>query len=160
MMNRTVFLLIFFLSGLVCVPAQTTIVEELVSNTNPAEGVIHIESDPAITALIGIPTHRLIAGENYDYIEHSGFRIQVFMGNDHNTARSEASSKQASIKGVFPNLTTYLTYDAPNWKLLAGDFATQEEATVFKQQLQKEFPQFGKEMYIVVDKIKLPIERP
>ncbi|MDR0681204.1 MAG: SPOR domain-containing protein [Dysgonamonadaceae bacterium] len=158
-MKHLAFSFILFVAGLGCVQAQTTIIEELESNSNPAEGVIHIESDSAITALIGTPNNRLIASESYDYIERSGFRIQVFMGNDHNTARSEASSKQASIKEVFPDLATYLTYEAPNWKLSAGDFTTREEATFFKQQLQKEFPQFGKEMYIIVDKIKLPIEK-
>jgi hypothetical protein len=158
-MKHSVFSLILFAVGFNCVQAQTSIIEELESNSNPADGVIHIESDSAITALIGTPNNRLITSESYSYIERSGFRIQVFMGNDHNTARSEASSKQASIKDAFPDLSTYLTYEAPNWRLLAGDFTTREEATVFKQQLQKEFPQFGKEMYIIVDRIKLPIEK-
>jgi hypothetical protein len=157
-MKPVIFSFIFLVAGFVCIQAQTTIVEELESNSDFADGIIHVESDPAITALIGAPNNRLTASENYDYIERSGFRIQVFMGNDHQTARSEASSKQASIKEFFPDLTTYLTYDAPNWRLLAGDFITREEATVFQQQLQKKFPLFGKEMYIIVDKIKLPIE--
>ncbi|MDR0412905.1 MAG: SPOR domain-containing protein [Dysgonamonadaceae bacterium] len=157
-MKQIVFSFLLLVAGFGCLRAQATIVEELKSDANPADGVIRIESDAAITALVGMPNSRLIAAENHDYIERAGFRIQVFMGNDHQTARSEASSKQASIREIFPELSTYLIYEAPNWRLLAGDFAYREEAVIFQQQLQKRFPQFGKEMYIVADKIKFPVE--
>jgi hypothetical protein len=149
-----------FVLGLNTVQAQKTIVEALQSNSNPAEGIIHIECDPAITALLGTPGNRPnTSSGTFDFVERSGYRIQVFMGNDPSTARSEAFSRQTSIRNAFPDIATYLSYEAPNWKLLAGDFLTREEAAVFKQQLQKEFSYFGKEMYIVVDKIKFSVEK-
>jgi hypothetical protein len=151
----TIFLVVFSLSS---IQAQN-IIDDLQSTTNASEGVIRIESDPAITALIGNPGNRMDPNKNYDFAERSGYRIQVFMGNNPGKARSEATYKQAAIKEAFPDLPTYLSYDAPNWKLLAGDFITREEANLVKQQLQREFPQFGKEIYIIVDKIKIPIER-
>jgi hypothetical protein len=43
--------------------------------------------------------------------------------------------------------------------VLVGDFITREEATFFKEILQKEFPQFGKEMYIVTDRINMSVEK-
>ncbi|MCC8146966.1 MAG: SPOR domain-containing protein [Bacteroidales bacterium] len=139
---------------------SANIIIELESNSSGSEGVIHIESDPAITALIGKPNSQTeILSADHDLIERTGYRLQIYMGNNPSRARSEASSRKASIENVFPELKTYLTYEAPNWKLVAGDFISREEATVFKQQLQKEFPQFGKEIYIVVDKIKIPVER-
>jgi hypothetical protein len=149
-----------FILGLNTVQAQKTIVEDLQSNSNPSEGTIHIECDPAITALLGTPgSHSSTSSGTSDFVERPGYRIQVFMGNDPGTARSDAFSRQASIRNAFPDIATYLSYEAPNWKLMAGDFLTREEATVFKQQLQKEFPYLGKEMYIVVDKIKFPVEK-
>jgi hypothetical protein len=135
------------------------IIDDLQSTSNPSEGVIRIESDPAITALIGTPTGRFNPDGGYEYTERSGFRIQVFMGNNAGSARSEANYRQSAIKELFPDLGVYLTYDAPNWKLVVGDCITREEANVIKQQLQQEFPRFGKEMYIIPDKIKVPVFR-
>jgi hypothetical protein len=153
----TILLILFSLNEM---QAQTSIIEDLQSVSSLSEGVIHIESDAAITALIGTPSSRVSSTSGTsDYAERTGYRIQVFMGSAPSTARSEASSKQAAIRNSFPEIATYLTYNAPNWKLLAGDFLTREEATIFKQQLQREFPQFGREMYIVVDKIKIPVEK-
>lgn len=139
--------------------SAANIIEELESYSGSLEGEIHVKSDPAITALIGKPNSQLETIGNHGYIERSGFRLQVYMGSDPSRARSEASFRQVSINEKFEDLSTYLGYDAPNWKLLAGDFITREEATVLKQQLQKEFPQFGKEIYIVVDKIRIPLEK-
>ena len=136
-----------------------TIINDLQSQTNASDGKIHIECDPSILALIGKPNSQLVASGNHsDFLEQKGFRIQVFMGND-SKARAEATSKQSSIQSAFPELSTYVRYEAPNFRLLVGDFITREEANMVKQLLQKEFPQFGKEMYIVSDKIRLFIER-
>lgn len=163
MKKRISFLTVLFcIANCILLQAQnqpaSNIIEALKSNSNSSEGVIHIESDPAITALIGKPNNQIERSGNYGFIERPGFRLQIYMGNNPSRARSESSSRQAAIKEIFPNLGTYLNYEAPNWKLLAGDFISREEATVFKQQLQKEFPQFGKEIYIIVDKIKIPVE--
>jgi hypothetical protein len=157
-MKYLYFLLIFFFAVFGSNKVQSqNIIDDLQSTPTLSEGYIHIESDAAITALIGVPGNR-VSTDNTDAVERSGYRIQVFMGN-HSGARSEANSKQASIHNAFPDLATYVNYEAPNWKLLAGDFLTREEATVVKQQLQREFPNFGKEMYIIVSKIKIPVDR-
>jgi len=156
--------LLFGLFNVLFLQAQNKahIIDDLQSNTNASEGSIRVVSDPAITALLGKPSSQAKSqegtGDASNFVERTGFRIQIFMGNNPNTARSEAYSKRTSINTSFPDLTTYLSYEAPNWKLLAGDFVTREEATVFKQQLQREFPQFGKEMYIIVDKIRVSIK--
>ncbi|GHT78929.1 hypothetical protein AGMMS50262_22100 [Bacteroidia bacterium] len=145
--------------GLCAIQAQTRIIEDLQAQKSDTEGIIKVVSDPAITDLLGSPGNQTNSQGNYDYFERTGYRIQVFMGNNPKTARGEATNKQTSIKSAFPDLATYLTYEAPNWKLSAGDFLTREEAAVFKQQLQKQFPEFGKEMYIIVDKVKIPVEK-
>ena len=157
---KKIFFLIVVLSlfNVVVLQAQgNTIIEHLQTRTNASEGNIRIESDPAITALLGTPSSHTNMSESSDFMERTGYRIQVFMGNNPNTARSEATSRQSSIRSAFPELSTYLGYEAPNWKLSAGDFITREEATVFIQKLQKNFPQYGKEMYIIVDKIRVPL---
>ena len=134
-----------------------TMIDELQSQAKASDGVIRIECDSSIVALIGKPN----GGGNTDFVERPGFRVQlvVWGGTDAQKARAEANSKQTVIRNAFPELSTSLKYDAPNWKLLVGDCLTREEAGGIQQRLQKEFPQFGKEMYIVADKIRLYIER-
>ena len=137
-----------------------TIIDELESNTSSSQGEIRIHSDPKITALLGFPVEEVsVSTGKSEYLRMPGFRIHVFMGNNPRQSRSEAFSKEKQIKEVFPDLSTYVTYEAPNWKLLVGDFMTKEEAVVFKQNLQKAFPHFGKEMYTVSDKIKVPVDK-
>ena len=134
-----------------------TMIDELQSQTKASDGMIRIECDSSIIALIGKP-NGMVAGA--DFVERIGFRVQLVIwgGANAQKARVEADSKQTAIRSAFPELSTYLRYDAPNWKLLIGDCLTREEAGGIQQRLQKEFPQFGKEMYIVTDKIRLYIE--
>jgi len=176
-MRRKIFLPVLFLFALgsVSIRAQKTIIDHLESQSTDTEGVIRIVSDAAITALIGKPGGARTANtvvpfdptdptDSTEQIEQTdrtsfGFRVQVFMGNDPGTARSEASRRQSSIKRYFPDIATYLSYEAPNWKLVVGDFFSREEAGIFKQKLQKEFPQFSREIFITVEKIKIPVDK-
>jgi len=130
-----------------------TIVDDLQTHTKATDGQIRIECDPAIAALVGRPGAVAFADEQN--ATHAGFRIQVFMGNRPGQARAEATAKQKAIQEQFPELASYLNYVAPNWKLTVGDFLTRKDAETVKQQLERAFPSFGKEMYIVAEKIKL-----
>ncbi|MDR2682800.1 MAG: SPOR domain-containing protein [Dysgonamonadaceae bacterium] len=137
-----------------------TIIDDLQSQTDPSDGVITIECDSTLMELIGQPGALSDANGHSGIIDRSGYRIQVFMGNGNDPgARPEATSKQAAIRNAFPELPAYLVFVAPNWRLLVGDFMTREEAHTVMQRLQREFPHFGKEMYIISDKIRLPVER-
>jgi len=134
---------------------QVTIIDDL-KTVEIGKGIVEIESDSRITDLIGFPASSISISENA-YRQANGYRIQVFMSNNSRTGRSEATHKGNLIREMFPEKATYITYDAPNWKLLAGDFMSREEAEMFKQQLRKAFPDFGKEMFTVSDKINIPI---
>lgn len=77
-----------------------------------------------------------------------GFRVQIFFDSDKtviNNARSKVISQ-------FPKTDTYITYNAPNFFLKAGDFRTRLEAEKFKAQIETEFPT----SFIVSEKIYLP----
>jgi hypothetical protein len=141
------------------IQAQETIVDAL-KTPFMNEGLVEIDVDPAITALFGKPGFNTKTDSaNYDMIKVNGFRILAFMGNDQKKSRTEAFGRQSQIKAVFSDMETYISYDAPNWRVLIGDFVTREEATFFQETLQKEFPQFGKEMYIITDKVNVPIAK-
>ena len=69
------------------------------------------------------------------------------------TAKSEALSKERDIKEAFPDMATYVTYDAPSWRLKVGDFRTRDEASVRLAELKEMFPGYANEMIIVIDVI-------
>ncbi|MBQ7042237.1 MAG: SPOR domain-containing protein [Muribaculaceae bacterium] len=83
----------------------------------------------------------------------SGYRIQIFSDNNSRTAKNEAKSKSLLISEKFPELRTYITYNAPFWRLRVGDFRTLEEANDIVVKLKEEFPKFSKEIRVVRDRI-------
>jgi len=136
---------------------RVTIIDDLETFV-PGEGIIQVSSDPRITELIGLVSPEMSVSET-DYVKTNGFRIQVFMSNDPRTARKELTDRGSLIKSTFPDIDIYEGYAAPNWKLLAGDFVSKEEADVFRQQMKKAIPALGKEMYIVPAKVNIPINK-
>jgi hypothetical protein len=152
---------ISFLLSLGVVQAQDSIIEALVSQDSASSGVIEIESDPAITALLGksngsSASVRPAVNSETAIVKTKGFRIQAFMDSDRTKSRAEAFNRQGLIRAAFPDTEIYVSYIAPNWRVFVGDFLTREEATAFKALLQREFPEFGKEMYIIADQINIP----
>lgn len=149
-MKRAIFLFILSVAFSFGMSAQhNNIIKDLES-----KGTISIKSDPAITALLGMPLDK--TADASGFIKMNGFRIQIFMGNNPRSAREEAFKKESLLKEKFTELHTYVIYDAPNWKLYAGDFLTKDEAMLYRQQIQKAFPEFGKEIYTVSDKVNIP----
>ena len=162
-MKREVILSLLFVAGSYTLKIQAqqvkqvTIIDDLVTLVR-GEGIIQISSDPKITELIGLVSPEVSMSET-DYVKTNGFRIQAFMSNDSRTAQKEITDKRALIKDSFPDIDIYTGYTAPNWKLLVGDFITKEEAEVFRQKIKKTIPALGKEMYIVPDKVNIPINK-
>jgi len=146
----------FFLPEIQAQVRMATIIDELETPV-PGKSVVKITADPKIKELIGSLSPE-ISLDKENFITTKGFRIQIFMSNDPRTARRESEEKRDLIKGAFPEIAVYEEYIRPNWKLLAGDFLTREEADVFRQRLQKAIPGLGKEMYIVQDDINIPIQ--
>ena len=156
-MKRCIFFLTLF-SAVLCLNAnaqQRPIVAELESSSI-GQGTISIESDPAISSLLG--KSGLNPLETKETISTNGFRIQVFMGSNPRSAREEALKKKYLLNEAFPELATYVSFDSPHWKLLAGDFLTRDEAMVFRQKIQKAFPDLGKEIYTVTAKINASLQ--
>lgn len=158
MKTRLIFILFLLSSTIAFSQSAETIVDALEDNKSGSGSVV-IESDSDIDKLLGTPNKRAEADEDYVMAKMSGFRILAYMSNDQRKAKGEASRRRSLITEEFSSIGTYLNYDSPNWKLLVGDFLTREEATLFKQQIQKIFPQLGKEMYIVPDIINVPVEK-
>jgi hypothetical protein len=118
------------------------------------EGTVNIVCDPEIIELLGTPTSATPpeVSDETQTVKLNGYRIQVYMDNSPK-AKNEVSLIAGLVNEVFPEVATYVRYSAPNWRVLAGDFQTREEAVFFKQILQSSLPEFGKEMYVIPSKI-------
>ena len=65
-----------------------------------------------------------IAFRNKTIRYSTGFRIQVLVGND----RKEVDEAKSYIYQNFPELSTYLTFSQPTYKLKTGDFTSRLDA--------------------------------
>jgi hypothetical protein len=88
---------------------------------------------------------------NTDNFAIDGYRIQIFeeSGNKSSTRAREVMS-EFSYK--YPDMPTYLTWQAPNFKVRVGDFRTRMEAEGFLKKIKKNYPI----AWVIRDKIKFP----
>ena len=89
-----------------------------------------------------------------NYVTVRGYRIQVFSDNNQRRSKDEAYQKASMIKDADPELSTYVTFTSPFWRLRVGDFRSFEEANLKLIELKNTFPQF-REMRVVKDMIRL-----
>jgi hypothetical protein len=77
-----------------------------------------------------------------------GYRVQIYFGS----VRQKASDVKSDFSGKHPDVASYLTYFAPNFKVRVGDFKTKLEAQGFLKSIDGQYPT----SFIVQDEIKLP----
>jgi len=76
-----------------------------------------------------------------------GFRIQIFSGS----SRNEAYAVQARFQQRYEDISTYITYTQPNYRVKVGDFRSRSEAESFMAELKKSFPSvflFTEQIYV------------
>ncbi len=128
-----------------------SIVDKITRN-EPGKGKVRIIQDNLVNNRIGRP-RKTTAAQNNEYVEMNGWRVQVFAGNNQRLSKEEAFKKETDIKLTFPELSTYVRYSAPFWRLRVGDCRTYKDASDILQKLRREFPAFGREMSIVKETI-------
>ena len=133
--------------------AQNNIVKSLERNVS-GQGKVTIHQDARIEALIG---SEYIPGGSEDrkVIKSSGYRVQVYAGNNTRQAKNEAYSVATRIKEYFPDLTVYTSFAPPRWLCRAGGFRSIEEADAMMRQLRA--TGVFKEVSIVKDQINIPL---
>ena len=141
----------FLLVSIQSMAQYTTIVDKLKADI-AGEGKISILADDKVNALIG----KCIVGDEPFYLKVGGFRVNVFSGNSRE-AKETALSRERMIKERFPEVSTYVIYNSPIWRLRVGDFQRAEDATVFLRKLKQEFPRQSREMFIVSDEVKISL---
>jgi len=123
------------------------------------KGDVVINQSNAIRNLVGSRKYGANVETTGDesFLKLQGFRAQVFSGNNQRQSKDEAFNKEKEVKEIFPDVPTYVTYNAPFWRLRVGDFRTHEEAYHMMRELKTAFPSYGKEMYIVNEEIRIPL---
>ncbi len=128
---------------------------EALSAEGKNEGRIIIHQPAHIRALIGKTSKRALIGlDSGEAIALStGYRIQAYNGNLP-TSKQEAYRRAEKIHQMLNNTPCYITYKAPFWRLLVGDFETIEDARVALGELKTSLPHIASELYIVRDNIR------
>jgi len=136
---------------------RSTIFDSL-ADRGAGKGEVVINQSPAIQRMVSTRSESNIErAENVTYIKTQGYRVQVFSGNNQRNSKDEAFRKEQEVKEHFPEVHTYVSYNAPFWRLRVGDFGSHEQAYYLLRQLSDAFPKFGKEMYIVKEEVKIPV---
>ena len=139
-MNKSKFLIIIILLLSLNVSAQQLTLKmgenDLFTSQNNDKnfGTIYIIQDAALNELVN--KHSFL-NKNLTYTP--GYRLQVFFSSAR-SARQEAERIQKRFKLGSYNLSVYLEYKAPFWKVKLGDFKTKNEALRAKKKLAKDFP--------------------
>ncbi|CCH56439.1 sporulation domain protein [Fibrisoma limi BUZ 3] len=77
-----------------------------------------------------------IAATNRSVRYAPGFRIQVYVGNQ----RQQAESAKLLIYQNFPELSAYLTYNQPTYRLKVGDFMRRLDAERYYSSIRQLIP--------------------
>lgn len=138
--------------------AETTIFDAMQQKT-PGKGTVVVRQPDVLRNMLGKRLH----GEDVEktdstaFLKIQGYRTQVFSGNNQRKSKDEAFRKEKEIKELFPDVPTYVTYNAPFWRLRVGDFRSHEEAYHMQRLLMDAFPAYKKEMYIIREDVKIPL---
>jgi hypothetical protein len=80
-----------------------------------------------------------------------GYRIRIFSDSG-TSARQSAWNERTRFVKLFPEIPTYLEYEAPNFKIYVGDFRTKIEGFKAYKQIGKDF----RSAFLVPTRINLP----
>jgi len=108
-------------------------------------GKVEIHADPRIDALVK-KQGSVSPGASSPQI--SGFRVQLTFDSD----RKTIDDARARFESAYPDIDTYVMFNAPNFFLKAGDFRTQLEAEKLKESITPDFPT----CFIIKEQVNLP----
>ncbi len=81
----------------------------------------------------------------------SGYRIQIFFDSGSN-AKNRANNERRKFMSLFPSISAYIIFDAPNFKVRVGNFRSRLEAEKNLKEILRHFEM----AYVVPSRIDLP----
>ena len=88
---------------------------------------------------------------NPDHSGVEGYRVQIFFESG-NKSSEAAREIMEEFEENHPEIPTYLTWKAPNFRVRVGDFRTRMEAEGVLQKILKDYPN----AWVIKDKINFP----
>lgn len=128
---------------------RPAIFTELSDHTQGGQVTLH--QDERIETVIASK----INGNELQTMDISGFRLQVYSSNVPQTSKKEAFEIENDMKTAFPDIPVYVIYQPPFWKVRLGDFRTQTEADLLRQEVVNRFPNIKGDVYLVKDMIQV-----
>ncbi len=123
----------------------------------PGEGLVTILQASELRSCIGqavAPRGSGVLARDGAYSILNGYRIQLFNSNLPN-AKTEAYARAEILRKAAPTLSGYITFRAPFWRLTVGNFLSHEEARAARARLLHLLPAWGKESYIVRERVRI-----
>ncbi|MFP4367373.1 MAG: SPOR domain-containing protein [Bacteroidales bacterium] len=111
-----------------------------------SNGNLNINKDPRLDELV-----KRYISINKEIEGIPGYRIRIFSASGQE-ARSRATDVRAKFFNKYPDVDTYLVYDAPNFKVYVGDFRTRSEALKMQNKIIGDYPY----SFIISDMINMP----
>jgi hypothetical protein len=146
--RRKILCVFFLLFSLLYVQAQISIITAL-QYRKEGEGKITIHQTPHIEALLGTR----YTGEGVKIVKTSGYRVQLYTGNNSRGAHSYVITLASRVKDLFPDTEVYTFFTPPRWICQIGDFSTIEEADAMLHHLKSLL--LLKDMFIVKEEINV-----
>jgi hypothetical protein len=112
--------------------------------------VVHVDYRAELLAKKQSQINRLSVYKNSSG-QYKGYRIMIINTNN----RDLAYKMRGDVLRYFPSQAVYMAYQAPYFKLKAGDFLKREDAEKFRKELSKYFTE---SFFIVNDIIKVSPE--
>lgn len=110
---------------------------------------VTMHQDSAITRLM----EAKISGAERETVQVQGYRVQIYSSNRQQTAKTEAFELEKRILEANLAVPVYVQYNPPFWKVRLGDFRTQEEAKLMKEEIIRRLPELQGDTYVVRDQI-------
>jgi len=162
-MKRLIINILLFAGGFGYVSAQSplfSIFDSFDKTPKSGEGKVIVHQSNALKKLVGtrIDSENIDVVNGKTFLVTQGYRVQVYSGNNQRTSRAEAFKLQTKIKELYQDIATYVTFNAPFWKLHVGNYRSFEEASLMLRDLRSTFPQIKNEIFIIEDDIRLPLD--
>ncbi len=126
--------------------ANKTIFERLGIKDSISGGYIKFYHDPRFEKVV-------TESRSVTQATMNGYRVQVFSSNNQKTAKDKAFTLESELKEVFPEVSIYVSYTSPFWKVRMGDFTNMEAAQSFRRSLLEIFPELKSDAYTVRDQV-------
>ena len=104
--------------------------------TTPSNGgKITLIQDQSINKLVKTHLESNSRNETID-----GFRLQLYSGSS-KKAKADAVAAKSKMLSMFPDVPVYLEYNAPFWRVRAGDFRSKNESMELYSKIKASFPE-------------------